>query len=405
MNTKAKLISDYCLTTGDDTPGEYMTILSFRPAHFNLEKTLLGFLPVIDLLKAVRFDHMHLKLKFQRKLAGFIDIYNSVLSKHFSESLRLSSLLQKVQPMDVEPDSLFRQLQRIVGCPSFQADLQLFLNNLSVSLFKYQNQAQFEHRKSSLVLSRFRESLIQLTTQDKRNSLRNSIKKKGSLLNSSKMNKHSRLLENISSSKLDSSEKRETTQSVAMPENIEKLKGIFFQILSLLHQSELAPVSLHRPIQLLLDSGLPEFILDCYERIILIFDSEFFEILSKLESLFYICPGPVSLTQLKVLGRLTFQGQFLWHNFRLALDGIDPPQLFARDSEDGESFAHRLTKFCFSQIEHQFTDTVKRNTKNNLMERKILFIETHEHQFFNIAQLLLVLVSLFSKEHSPVHKR
>jgi hypothetical protein len=106
----------------------------------------------------------------------------------------------------------------------------------------------------------------------------------------------------------------------------------------------------------------------------------------------------------EVLGKFIFQGRFLWNNFRLALERISPPFLFESDARSS-SFALRLTEFCFAQIEIHFTKQVRNQTKENLMERKTTFIDKYENQFFNLAQLLLVLSLLFSKEQSSSQLR
>jgi hypothetical protein len=254
---------------------------------------------------------------------------------------------------------------------------------------------------------------MQLNPQEKRVSLRNSIRKKSSFMRRSTISKHSHLLENVTSSNIDSFIKEDTLQQIEVPKSIETLKSKCFKILSLLNQLDSVPITLQEPIRLLIEWRLPQFILDCFERVILIFDYEFFEILCKLQTIFFSFTSSVSLEHVKVLGKFTFQevlgkfifqGRFLWNNFRLALERISPPFLFECDSRSS-SFAHRLTEFCFAQLEVHFTKQVRNQTKNDLMERKTTFIDKHENQFFNLAQLLLVLVLLFTKESSTSQLR
>ena len=156
-----------------------------------MEKTLVDFLPFIKSFKSIEFNDLQLKLRFKRKLVKFIKVYDEVLSKHFSESLRLTSLLKKVQPIEVHSGSLFSKLLRIVTKPSFSEDLKTALDLLSICLFKYQNQFQLSLQKSPLMLSRIKDSFVQLNTQEKQSPLRNSIRKKSSQLRTSSISKNS----------------------------------------------------------------------------------------------------------------------------------------------------------------------------------------------------------------------
>lgn len=341
------------------------------------------------------------------------DTFNDMLSKHFAESLRLTAFLNKVQSVRTGGDSVFAKLIGILQDVSFARDLKESLDLLSVGLYRYQSQFQVSGQKGLLVLVRARESFLQMNSHEKRLSLRNSIRKKSSFIRRSTINKHSQFLEQMTSSGQDSMLRKDQTQPIEVPPSLEKIKMKCFQVLSLLDQMEAAPVALHQPVHLLIDWGFPCFILDCLERVVLVFDYEFFDILCKLQTLFFSFPDALSLEQLRVLGKITFQevlgkslsqGRFLWNNFRLALRRVSPPVLFSPGLREN-SFARRLTEFCFVQLEVHFTREVRNQAKTDLMERKTGFIELHENNFFNLAQLLLVLALLFTREESASRLR